>query len=103
MVIIRGTTPTIIFTFNDIKPADITACVLAVKQDGQTIINKSLSDAIVEADNISFTLTQAETLTITKYYSVTVVLDWLLTDGTRGRSQAITATVEDPALNAVLE
>lgn len=36
MEIIRGTTPTIIFTFNEIDAADISVCYLLIKQNGQS-------------------------------------------------------------------
>ena len=108
MEIIRGTTPTLLYTFQDIDPGDVTFAYLLIKQQNATKIEKGLSDATVTADtqtvkgNISFTLSQAETLTLSNRYKAVVSLDWKLSDGTRGRSNVVMFTVEDSGKNEVV-
>lgn len=83
-MIIRGTTPTIKYTFSYIDPAEITEAYLTIAQDDTTVLEKELSDASVGEDCISWTLTQSETLTISN--NAEVMLNYLLRDGTRGAS-----------------
>ena len=61
--IIRGTTPTHIFSC-DIDLKDIDSLYLTYSQDGQTIIEKTLDDVTINEDDktISVTLTQEDTL-----------------------------------------
>lgn len=104
MEIIRGTTPTILYTFNDIDPGDISYAYLLLKQKNAQI-EKYLADASVTADtetskgNISFTLTQAETLTLFEGQRAVCSLDWKLENGTRGRSNVVTFSVSSSGKN----
>ena len=86
MEIIRGTTPTIIFQFKDISPTDISQCYLLIKQKGQTVIEKSISDATVTSESLSFTLAQEDTFALATQSPTQVMLDWKTIDGVRGRS-----------------
>ena len=99
--IIRGTTPTIKFTYADITVSAITTAILTVKQNGTDIITKDLTDATIGADYISWTLTQTETLSLGKT-GVVIVCDWVTTDGTRGRSNILNATIGEPGKNEVI-
>lgn len=83
-MIIRGTTPTIKYTFKVVDPASITAAFLTIKKGGEIVIEKDLAAASVGEDSLSWTLTQAETLSIAGMAQV--MLNWLLNDGTRGAS-----------------
>lgn len=80
--IIRGTTPTLQYKFKTIKVSDITSAYLTVK--ATTNIEKDLSVATVGEDTISWTLTQAETLSFGD--AVSCMINWKLQDGTRGAS-----------------
>ena len=81
--IIRGTTPTIRYTFRDVDPDDIAVAYLTIEHKGGKI-EKDLTDATQEETALSWTLTQAETLSLPD--KVTVMLNWRLEDGTRGAS-----------------
>lgn len=90
--IVIGTTPTIKFTFNIVDPADITAAVMTIKYNGEIIIEKALADAAVGEHDISWILSQSDTLLLPvrrkecRCPAATIMVNWLLADGTRGSS-----------------
>lgn len=84
--IIIGTTPTITYTFKVVPVSSITKAVLTVKERGENIIEKDLSDATVGEDTLSWTLTQEETLAIGAR-GASIMLNWLTADGVRGASR----------------
>lgn len=90
--IIRGTTPTLKYTFSTISVADITAAYLTIKQAGEVIIEKNISTATIGDFDISWTLTQAETLMLVD--NITVMCNWLLSDGTRGATARTKIAIE---------
>lgn len=92
--IIRGTTPTLQYTFNDVTVANITSAYLTIKVDGtaEHDIEKDLTSATVAQKSISWTLTQAETLSFGT--SISVMINWKLQDGTRGASEKTTILVD---------
>lgn len=94
MEIIRGTTPTLIFTFSEIEPSDISVCYMLIKQKGQTIIEKQLSDGVVDENGLSFTLTQTDTLALSTTIPAQVLLDWKTAEGVRGRSNIYDCAVK---------
>ncbi len=57
----RGTTTEIQYSFDQVNVSDITVCYLTLKQ-GDVVIEKSLADATVGEDTLTWKLTQAETL-----------------------------------------
>ena len=83
--IIRGTTPTIQFTFNNVTVSNISTAILTIKQYGETKLEKDLTSATIGQKTISWDLTQTESLSL-KYGVCTVMINWLLADGTRGAS-----------------
>lgn len=83
--IIIGTTPTITYTFKTVSPADLTKAILTIKSMGQIILEKTLADAVVGENSLSWTLTQQETLDIGAR-SGKMMLNWLTNSGTRGAS-----------------
>lgn len=83
--IIIGTTPTITYTFRVVSPADLTKAILTIKCNGQVILEKTLADATIGEDSLSWTLTQQETLDIGTR-SGKMMLNWLTASGTRGAS-----------------
>lgn len=82
--VIRATTPTIKYTFNVVSVSDITKAYLTIKK-GDTVIEKDITDATVGEDFLAWTLTQAETLSISAG-SALMELNWLTAGGTRGAS-----------------
>lgn len=108
MEIIRGTTPTLLYTFGDIDPADVSYAYLLLKQGDGSKVEKYLADASVTGDtqtvkgNISFTLTQADTLSLTCGKEVRASLDWKLTSGLRGRSRIASFSVSNSGKNEVV-
>ena len=83
--IIIGTTPTITYTFHTVSPADLSKAILTIKITGQVILEKTLADAVVGENSLSWTLTQQETLDIGTR-SGKMMLNWLTNSGTRGAS-----------------
>lgn len=85
--IIKGTTPTLKYTFNTVDVSSITTAYLTIKVDNDSThdIEKDLTSATVEAKSISWTLTQSETLSFKD--SISVMINWKLADGTRGASK----------------
>lgn len=101
MAIIRGTTPTIIFTFNEVSVSDITKAYLVIKQGDVSVIQKDISSATVGTD-IRWTLTQEETLSLKRKPNAVIYCDWKLRDGTRGRSKTQTESVTDSGVDEVI-
>lgn len=104
MAIVRGTTPTIIFTFQTIDVSDIDTAYLVLKQWDTAKITKDITSATVdsEAGTLSWTLTQTESLTLEVSKKCSIMCDWLTSDGTRGRSVEKTESVENPGKNEVI-
>lgn len=93
MEIIRGTTPTLIFTFSQITPDNLAVAYLLIKQGNSTIIEKELSDGIIEDGALSFTLAQEDTLKLSTSCNAQIVLDWKTTGNVRGRSRIYDSAV----------
>lgn len=91
--IIRGTTPTIIFKFQNVVVENITVAYLIVKQPFQAVIEKPLEDAVVEENTLSWTLSQEETLKLMAGRDCLILCDWKLADGTRGNSKTAVYSV----------
>lgn len=106
MAIIRGTTPTIEFIFDDIDPNDITTAVLSIKQNNKTIIERDLSSSYLETVNeiqvLAWKLTQEETFQLSSRIDAYIVCDWKLVDGTRGRSHSLITPVGEPGKDEVI-
>lgn len=98
--IIRATTPTIKYTFSVVDPADIITAIMTIKKSGTVVIEKELTDATVGEDNLSWTLTQAETLTVTG--NAEVMLNWVTGDGTRGASAPTSVNFTPNHINEVI-
>lgn len=100
-MIIRGTTPTIIFTFSEIDPSQITKAVLCIKQKCLAVITKDLTSAEVGDGTLSWTLSQEDTLSLANK-ECKIGCDWLLSSGVRGRSRVLTCRVGNPETEAIL-
>ena len=84
--IIIGTTPTITYKFKIVSPADFRTAILTIKNQSEIIIEKTLADAVVGEDSLSWTLTQQETLNIGTR-SCKMMLNWVTHSGKRGASE----------------
>lgn len=91
--IIRATTPTIKYTFKHVNVEDITVAYMTIMMGQEVVVEKDLVQATVEEDALSWTLTQQETLSMTGC-RVSVMLNWKLSDGTRGASARTTLFME---------
>lgn len=77
----RGTTPTLKF----ILPFDtslLEEAWITLGQDGEEIVNKTLSDCTTDGTALSVLLTQSDTLALSHEYRTFVQLRVLLADGT---------------------
>lgn len=101
-VIINATTPTIIFSFQTVDPATIVVANMYIKSGGNDVLVKTLEDATVGEASVSWTLTQAESLLLPIGKEVSVVLDWRIADGTRGRSKVGKYLVGSPGRSEVI-
>ena len=82
--IIKGTTPTITYTFDVVRVSDIRTAVLTIKRSGVVTVERDLTTASIGVDKLSWTLTQEETLSVDG--NAAVMLNWVTADGTRGAS-----------------
>lgn len=101
MPIIRFTTPTLKFTFSEINVADIATAYLVIKQNDRTVLERGLDSATADESSLSWTLTQEETGKLCKT-DTSIVCDWKLLDGTRGRSKVKTEKVVNSGKNEVI-
>ena len=84
--IIIGTTPTIIYNFQTVDVADVTVAFFTIKSNGAVMICKTLAEATVGEDALSWTLSQQETLMFCVNQRAHMMINWKLADGTRGAS-----------------
>lgn len=89
--IIRGTTPTLKYTFRTVDPTNFSVAYLTVTNGSQTI-EKDLSSATIEENAILWKFTQEETLALGD--RITAMLNWKIPDGTRGASRIATILTE---------
>lgn len=99
--IIIGTTPTIKYTFRSVDVATIVTAILTIKKNGVIVLRKELSDATVGENDISWKLTQADTLGIGKDVAKMMV-NWLTLDGTRGASVEMDVVMRDNHIPEVI-
>lgn len=84
--IIRGTTPTITYTFKSIDVNDITVAYLTIKQGNEILVEKTLADATVDENTLSWELSQEDTLRL-NVGSAEPMVNWKLISGLRGASK----------------
>lgn len=102
MEIIRGTTPTLIFTFDTIDVEDISVAYLLIRQNGNTVIEKTLTDSSIVDGKLSFSLSQTETLSLSTSAPASVVLDWKTNAEARGRSNIYRFDVKQAGVDEVI-
>lgn len=64
MSIIRGTTPTIRYTFRVVDPSNIVAAYLTMKQCGSNVVERDISTMTTGEAYVEWQLTQTETLAL---------------------------------------
>lgn len=80
-MIVRGTTPTIRFTFSEIDVASIRAAYLTIEQGGSTVIEKGLDEAAIGDGYLEWELTQEETIPLSEKSNVRIQCRYRLDDG----------------------
>lgn len=99
--IIKGTTPTIQYTFKTVDVSFITTAILTIKQGGVLAVEKTLEAAIIGESTISWRLTQEETLALL-VGTVTMMINWVTSDGTRGASKKDMVVIEGNDIEEVI-
>lgn len=79
-MIVRGTTPSIRYTFSTLNVADIIDAYLTIVQ-GETVIEKTLQDAEVGEDYLDWTLSQAETVQLDDKTNCQIQCKYKMQDG----------------------
>lgn len=97
----RGTTPTHIF-YTDIDLTEAEVIWLTYKVDGKITIEKEKADLTVEADRVSFKLTQEETLAIMAGRQVKMQIRARFADGSAIASQVMATSVEEILKDGVI-
>ena len=82
--IINGTTPTITYKFTHVNVSEITKAILTIKKGKNIAIEKTLTEATVCENTISWRMTQAQTLSVLG--SAEVMINWVTSGGVRGAS-----------------
>lgn len=102
--IVRGTTPTIIFTYRTVEVDEIDKAYLTIKQSNQVLVERDISSATIDTVNnhVEWTLTQTETLNFNVGTSVFISCDWLLKSGTRGRSHVLRCEIEPSGKDEII-
>lgn len=86
--LIRGTTPTITFTFNTVSVSAMAVAYMTLNQ-GTELSNYDLSNATVDSENntLSWKLTQEDTLALTQNKTVEIQCRYRLNDNSAGASK----------------
>lgn len=102
MTIIKGTTPTIGYTFSTVDTADIAEAILSIKQYNKTVIERDISTATVDTGVMSWKLTQRESLRLKEKVPATIYLSYVLSDGTRAEGATVEAEIDPTGKEAVI-
>lgn len=103
-IIVQYTTPTITVGFDTVNVANITDSYLTFKNGETEVLSLGMLRAIVDAQSktVSWTLTQLETKAFPLGKTVLCYCDWILNDGTRGRSDKQTYLIEETGKEEVI-
>lgn len=82
MSIIRGTTPTIKYTFSVVNPDTIVEAFLTIKQFGSVAVEKDISTMTTGEGYVTWELSQADTLALSARDSADIQLRYRTQDGT---------------------
>lgn len=98
--IIRGTTPTITFTFDTVEVSNITTAVLTVKKNNSVLVELNKSTATVDEGTLSWKLSQENTLAVEG--KAEIMLNWVTADGVRGASKTLAVDFKPNHKNQVI-
>lgn len=90
--IIRGTTPSIKYTFSTVDVSTISIAYLTIKIGKEVVIEKDLTSATIGSDYILWTLSQEESLQLDSK-EAKVMLNWKTSDGVRGAGEEKSITI----------
>lgn len=79
-----GTTPTILINLNTVSPENFVIADLTIKKGRDIVLTRNIDTASIEDSQISWKLTQKETLKLTTIASYKIMCNWVTADGTRG-------------------
>ena len=80
-MLIRGTTPTITYKFTEVDVNNIAVAYLSIRQLGETLIEKDLSEAETGEDSLQWSLSQADTVLINAKHNVEIQCRYKTIDG----------------------
>lgn len=95
MSIVRGTTPTIKYTFNEVDPSTIAIAYFTIKQNGQVVLEKTTEEMVVGDDYVEWNLTQEETLSFSTRKELDLQMRYRTTNGNAYATQHAKETVVD--------
>lgn len=85
--IIKGTTPTIKYTFDTVSVSNISTAVMTIKRSNTILVERDLTTATTDTDSISWVLSQEDTLAVDG--KAEIMLNWKTADGVRGASKTL--------------
>lgn len=95
ITIALGTTPTILVKLNEVSPKSFVIADLTIKKGGTIILTRHIDTAAIADNEISWKLTQKETLGFSVSTAYRVMCNWVTSDGTRGIVKEISLQVID--------
>lgn len=95
ITIALGTTPTVLIELNEVNPQDFVIADLTIKRGKDIILTRHIDTATINGKEISWKLTQKETLDFSVSTSYRVMCNWVMSDGTRGITKESTLQVID--------
>ena len=90
----RGTTPTLCFNL-PFSVSNVAVLYITVKQYDVEVLEKDLSDCVINDTSVSFTLTQEETLKLKPNRRISIQVRVRTHDGTALASQKFECDVKD--------
>ena len=87
--ITQATTPTITFVLPEGTDISDAAHIYATLRQGARILTKTGDQLAVSGGNVSFALTQAETLRFVRNEAIEAQLNWTYADGKRGCTKIV--------------
>lgn len=104
--IVRGTTPTIRFTYNNVQVSDFVAAYLTISQKDEVLIEKDISNSYINSEKnyIEWKLSQEETLLLESgdRYNVEVQCRFKLSDKIAGASRIYSMSAIDILKDGVI-
>ena len=95
ITIALGTTPTILVKLNEVSPKNFVIADLTIKKGSTIILTRHIDTATISDKEISWKLTQKETLNFSVSTAYRVMCNWVTSDGTRGIVKEVSLQVID--------